>query len=184
MGLRKLRTEGDPILRKKSRPVKIIDNKIKKLLDDMLETMYDDNGVGLAAPQVGMLRRLVVIDVGEGPYKMVNPEIIERSEETNEDVEGCLSVPGFNGTVVRPNRVRVKYLDENGQEQEVVGEGLFARCICHEIDHLNGVLFRDLVVKEINLDHPSDDQIAYLKDHGIIDIEDNKKDKNKGKVGK
>ncbi len=172
MGLRELRIEGDPILRKKARPVKKIDERMRNLLDDMVETMYEDKGIGLAGPQVGILRRVIVVDVGNGPYKMVNPEIIERSEETDEDVEGCLSVPAFNGTVIRPRQVKVKYMDENGEEKEVLAEDLFARCLCHEIDHLDGILFRDKVVREINMENPGEDDIRYLKEHGIIDDED------------
>lgn len=163
-----LRIEGDPILRKKSRPVKEIDDRIRKILDDMVETMYKEEGVGLAAPQVGKLRRMVVIDVGQGPIKMINPEIIERSETLEEDVEGCLSLPGFNGTVLRPEEVRLRYTDEMGEDHEVQARGLFARCICHEIDHLDGILFRDRVVEEINLANPTPEQVDYLKAHGIL----------------
>lgn len=163
-----LRIEGDPILRKKSRPVKEIDDRIRKILDDMVETMYKEEGVGLAAPQVGKLRRMVVIDVGQGPIKMINPEIIERSEILEEDVEGCLSLPGFNGTVLRPEEVRLRYTDEMGEDHEVQARELFARCICHEIDHLDGILFRDRVVEEINLANPTPEQVDYLKAHGIL----------------
>lgn len=168
MAFMNLRMEGDPILRKKSRPVKEINSRIRKVLDDMVETMYKEEGVGLAAPQIGKLRRMVVIDVGQGPIKMINPEIISRSEEMEEDVEGCLSLPGFNGTVLRPEEVRLRYTDEEGEDHEVEAQGLFARCICHEIDHLDGVLFRDRVLKEINLSDPTQDQVDYLKDHGIL----------------
>lgn len=108
MALLTLRLEGDPILRKKAKPVREVTPHVKALLDAMLETMYADQGVGLAAPQVGRLRRLITVDVGEGPYKMVNPEILERSEEQQLDIEGCLSVPHFNGTVYRPKRVTVR----------------------------------------------------------------------------
>lgn len=174
MALLQIRIEGDPILRKKARPVKEVTDSIRQLLDDMLETMYDDNGVGLAGPQVGKLRRLVTIDVGTGPYKLVNPEIIEESEEKQLDIEGCLSVPEFNGTVYRPKWVRFRYLDEHGQAQEKRVEGLFARCVCHEIDHLNGVLFRDKVDHVIDLEEPDEEMIAYLKDHHLLqqDAED------------
>lgn len=180
MGLRELRIEGDPILRKKARPVKKIDARIKNLLDDMVETMYEDKGIGLAGPQVGILRRVIVVDVGQGPYKMINPEIIDSSEETAEDVEGCLSVPAFNGTVVRPKQVKVKYLDENGEEKEATANDLFARCLCHEIDHLDGILFRDRVVREINLDNPGEEDIKYLKEHGIIDDGEEKDEDSQG----
>lgn len=144
MAIRQLRYIGDPILRKKSREVTKIDDRIKILLDDMLETMYKNEGVGLAAPQVGILKRVVVIDIGEGPIKLINPEIISMEGEVI-DVEGCLSVPGESGEVKRPNKVKVKYLDENGNELMIEGTGLLARALCHEIDHLNGILFVDKI---------------------------------------
>ncbi|WP_069650209.1 peptide deformylase [Caloranaerobacter ferrireducens] len=147
MAIRQLRYIGDPILRKKSREVAKIDERIKVLLDDMLETMYKNEGVGLAAPQVGILKRVVVIDIGEGPIKLINPEIISMEGEVI-DVEGCLSVPGESGEVKRPNKVKVKYLDENGKELMIEGTGLLARALCHEIDHLNGVLFVDKVIQK------------------------------------
>ncbi|HHZ02848.1 MAG TPA: peptide deformylase [Tissierellia bacterium] len=145
MALRNLRYEGDEILRKKSREVPVVDNKIRTLLDDMVETMYANDGVGLAAPQVGILRRVVVIDVGDGNvYKMVNPKIIKTGGKQT-DQEGCLSVPEKIGMVSRPMNVRVEYLNENGEKVELNAEGLLARCICHEIDHLDGILFIDRV---------------------------------------
>lgn len=168
MAILNIRTEGDPILRKKARPVRAVTPKIRQLLDDMLETMYDDMGVGIAGPQVGKLRRLITVDVGEGPYKMVNPEILWQSEETQLDVEGCLSVPNFNGVVVRPQKVRVRYWDENQETREVEAEGLFARCLCHEIDHLDGILFRDRVEMEIDLEHPTEEQLAYMTAHNLV----------------
>ncbi|RKD34361.1 peptide deformylase [Thermohalobacter berrensis] len=146
MAIRQLRFKGDPILRKKSREVTKIDDRIKILLEDMLETMYKEEGVGLAAPQVGILRRVVVIDVGDGPIKLINPEIIEEDGEKI-DEEGCLSVPGESGKVKRPAMVKVKYLDENGEEQIIEGTGLLARALCHEIDHLNGILFIDKIIE-------------------------------------
>ncbi|QIB26259.1 peptide deformylase [Caloranaerobacter azorensis] len=147
MAIRQLRYVGDPILRKKSREVTEINDRIKILLDDMLETMYKNDGVGLAAPQVGILKRVVVIDIGEGPIKLINPEIISMEGEVI-DVEGCLSVPGETGEVKRPSKVKVKYLDENGKELIIQGTGLLARALCHEIDHLNGILFIDRVIKK------------------------------------
>lgn len=168
MAILQIRLEGDPILRKKARPVKEVNDKIRSLLDDMLETMYDDNGVGLAGPQIGRLRRLITVDVGQGAYKMINPEIIERSEEEGLAIEGCLSVPDFNGTVYRPKRVKVKYLDPEGEEQIIEVEDLFARCICHEIDHLDGILFRDRVDHVINLEDPDEEMISYMKENGLI----------------
>jgi peptide deformylase len=147
MALRKLRYEGDPILRKKSREVTKIDDRVEILIEDMLETMYKEEGVGLAAPQVGILKRIVVIDVGEGPIKMINPEIIYEEGEYI-DVEGCLSIPGTSGKVKRPKKVKAKYIDLHGQEKIIEGEYLLARAICHEIDHLNGILYTDRVIDE------------------------------------
>lgn len=142
MAKRIIRTDEDPILRKKSRPVDKIDDKILVLLDDMLETMYDANGVGLAAPQIGILRRLVVIDIGEGPLKLINPEITFTDGE-EEDLEGCLSVPGYNGLVKRPEKLVCKYTNENNENIELEAEGFLARAICHELDHLDGILYTD-----------------------------------------
>lgn len=149
MAIRQIRVDGDPILRKKSREVKEINDRIKILLDDMVETMYENDGVGLAAPQIGILRQLVVIDIGEGVIKLVNPQIIEKDGGEIIDVEGCLSVPERAGTVIRPEWVKVKYLDELGEERILEGEGLLARAICHEIDHLNGILFIDKIIEEV-----------------------------------
>lgn len=148
MGLRTIRIDGDPLLRKVSREVNEVNERIVSLLDDMVETMYNANGIGLAAPQVGVLRRVIVVDVGDGIYKMINPEILE-SEGSDIDIEGCLSILNFNGTVERPTKIKVKYMDENGKENIIVAQDLFARCICHEIDHLNGVLFKDIFIEEI-----------------------------------
>lgn len=145
MAIRQLRYEGDPLLRKRSREIADIDEKILDLLDDMVETMYKEEGVGLAAPQVGILKRVVVIDVGDGPIKLINPEIIA-SEGEEIDLEGCLSIPGETGEVLRPRKVRVKYLDIQGKEKIIEGTGLLARALCHEIDHLNGVLFIDKII--------------------------------------
>ncbi|WP_055667871.1 peptide deformylase [Desnuesiella massiliensis] len=147
MAIRTIRTNGDEILRKKSKTVDVINDRIKTLIKDMIETMYEADGVGLAAPQVGILKRIVVIDVGDGPIAMINPEII-KTEGTYVDVEGCLSVPGEQGEVERPQKVVAKYLDENGKENIVEAEELFARAICHELDHLNGVLFIDKILEK------------------------------------
>lgn len=146
MALRTIAKEGEECLRKVAKPVTMFDKKLWTLLDDMLETMYDGNGVGLAAPQVGVLRRVVTIDVGEGVIELVNPEIISRGGNI-EDSEGCLSFPGQYGIVARPEKVAVKALDRFGKEFVTEGEGLLARAFCHEIDHLNGVLFKDLVLR-------------------------------------
>ena len=144
MALRKIRVEGDEVLTKVSRPVEKMTPRIHDLIEDMLDTMYDAMGVGLAAPQVGMLKRIVVIDVGEGPIVLINPEIIETSgEQTGE--EGCLSVPGKWGIVTRPSYVKVRALNEEMEEFEIEGEGLLARAFCHEIDHLSGHLYVDKV---------------------------------------
>lgn len=148
MAIRKIRKMGDPILRKRSREVENIDDRILDLLEDMAETMYDDQGVGLAAPQIGILKRLVTIDVGDGLIKLINPKIIESCGESI-DVEGCLSVPDFNGTVKRAAEVKVEYLDIDGNKQIVEASDLFARCLQHEIDHLDGILFTDKYIEEV-----------------------------------
>ena len=144
MALRTIRVEGDPVLCKDCREVTEVTPKIVTLIDDMLETMYEANGVGLAAPQVGILKRIVVIDVGEGPIVMINPEIIESDGEQTGD-EGCLSVPGKAGQVTRPNYVKARFMGEDMNEYEIEGEELLARCICHELDHLDGHLYVEKV---------------------------------------
>lgn len=149
MALRTIRVEGDPVLTKISRPVDKMTPRIQDLITDMLDTMYDAMGVGLAAPQVGILKRIVVIDVGEGPIVLINPEILETSGEQTGD-EGCLSVPGMAGQVTRPNYVKVKALDVNMDEQIYEGEGLLARAFCHEIDHLDGKMYTELVEGELH----------------------------------
>ena len=149
MALRTIRVEGDPVLTKKSRPVEELTPKISELITDMLDTMYDAMGVGLAAPQVGILKRIVVIDVGEGPIVLINPEILETSGEQTGD-EGCLSVPGMAGQVTRPNYVKVKALDVNMEEVIYEGEELLARAFCHEIDHLDGKMYTELVEGELH----------------------------------
>lgn len=142
MALREIRLDGDPILRKKSREVTEITDRIKILLDDMVETMYEAQGVGLAAPQIGILRRIIVIDIGEGPMKIINPEITEEEGELVA-IEGCLSIPGISGDVPRPGKIKVKYLDVEGNEQIIEAKGPLARVFCHEIDHLDGILYTD-----------------------------------------
>ena len=149
MALREIVVDGDPILRKKSRPVEKFDEKLHILLDDMAETMYYDNrGIGIAAVQVGILRRIFVVDVGDdhGKIEFINPEIYER-EGAVLGMEGCLSCPGKNGYVERPTRIRVRAQDRNGEWFDLEATELLAVCICHEYDHLDGILFIDKVVE-------------------------------------
>ena len=149
MAIRKIRELGDEVLTKNCKEVTKLNLRTKLLIEDMLETMYEAMGVGLAAPQVGILKRIVTIDVGEGPIILINPEVVQASgEQTGE--EGCLSVPGKSGVVTRPEYVKVRALDENMEEVELEGEGLLARALCHEIDHLNGKMYVDLVEGELH----------------------------------
>lgn len=150
MALRQIRTQGDDILAKECRKVEKMTPKIRELIDDMFDTMYEAYGVGLAAPQVGVLKQIVVIDTtGEDPIVLINPEILETSgSQTGE--EGCLSVPGMAGTVTRPNYVKVRAFDEDLQEFILEGEELLARAICHETDHLHGRLYTELVEGELH----------------------------------
>ena len=149
MAIRKIREIGDEVLTKPCKEVTKMTLRTKILIDDMLDTMYEAMGVGLAAPQVGILKRIVVIDVGEGPIVLINPQIVETDgEQTGE--EGCLSVPGKSGLVTRPDYVKVKALDEDMKEIELEGSGLLARAFCHEIDHLDGKMYVDLVEGELH----------------------------------
>lgn len=157
MAIRKIRTMGDRILTKQCRPVEEMTPKIKTLIDDMLDTMYDAYGVGLAAPQVGILKRVVVIDVGDRPWVLINPEITETSGEQTGD-EGCLSLPGKSGTVTRPNVVTVNAYDENMEPFTLRGEGLLARAICHECDHLDGIMYVEHVEGELRDTVYNDDE--------------------------
>lgn len=143
MALRKLRLEGDDILRKKSREVKEVTDRVKGIVEDMIETMYENNGVGLAAPQVGILKRIFVVDIGEGPTVFINPEITEKTGEQF-GVEGCLSVPGKQGDVLRPYSIHVKAQNVEGESFELEAEEFYARAICHEYDHLEGILYIDI----------------------------------------
>lgn len=147
MALRNIVTLEDPILRKTSRKVEKFDKRLWDLLDDMKDTLYNANGAGLAAVQVGILRRVVVIDVGDGYIELVNPEITECSEETQEETEGCLSIPGEYGITVRPQWVKVKAQNREGKWVVYKGEGLKARCFCHELDHLDGILYIDNAIE-------------------------------------
>lgn len=149
MALRNIRVQGDEVLNKRCREVTEMTPRIRTLIDDMIETMHDANGVGLAACQVGILKRLVVIDVGEGPIVLINPEIIETDGEQVGD-EGCLSLPGKAGLVTRPNYVKVRALDENMVERELEGTELLARAFCHEIDHLDGHMYTELVEGDVH----------------------------------
>ena len=162
MALRLIRELGDPVLGKKAKAVKEMTPKLSQLIEDMKETMYDSDGVGLAAPQVGMLKRIVVIDVSEEqdqPIVMINPEIVEQDGEQT-GWEGCLSVPGKSGQVTRPNHVIAKALDENMQAFTVEGEGLLARAICHELDHLEGHMYVELVEGKLYTNEELEEMMA------------------------
>ena len=152
MSILKILKEPDPILRKKSAPVASVDKHIKKLMNDMLETMYAAPGIGLAAVQVGILKRLIVIDISKekdkkNPLFLINPEIISRSKNTSIYEEGCLSLPGHYAEIERPAECHIKYIDYNGKEKEIKANGLLSTCIQHEVDHLNGTLFIDYLSK-------------------------------------
>ena len=144
MALRTIRLQGDPVLNKVCREVKEITPKLQVLIEDMLDTMYEAGGVGLAAPQVGILRRIVTIDIGDGPIIMINPKLISSDGEQT-DGEGCLSLPGKAGKVTRPNHVIARAFDENMEEYEIEAIELLARAICHELDHLEGHMYTELV---------------------------------------
>ena len=149
MAIRNIVKEGDDVLRKTSRPVESFDEKLATLLDDMAQTMHAANGVGLAAPQVGLLKRIVVIDVGDGVIELINPEIIA-TEGAAVNVESCLSVPGRCGTVERPEKVTVRAQDRSGEPIEVTGEGFLAMALCHELDHLDGVVYVDKMIEDVS----------------------------------
>ena len=151
MAIRQLRVGDDEILRKRCKEVKVFDKRLGVLLDDMYETMTKAGGVGLAAPQVGILKRVVVIDVGDGRIELINPEIVETSGTQNGS-EGCLSFPGIFGEVERPNYVKATAQDRDGRKFTVEGEALLARAICHECDHLDGHIFKEKVTKYIDVD--------------------------------
>lgn len=151
MAIRIIRKDGDDLLRKKSREVEKIDEKILMLLDDMADTLYKANGVGLAAPQVGVLKRIALVDIGDGLIELINPVIVSQSGQQCM-AEGCLSVPGIWGEVNRPTNVTVEALDREGNKQTINGEGLLAIALCHEIDHLDGILFKDKVVRFVSED--------------------------------
>ncbi len=149
MAIRQIRIAGDPILNKVCKEVKEVTPMIKTLIEDMLDTMYEANGVGLAAPQVGILRRIAVIDIGEGPIILINPEIIKQEGEQTGD-EACLSLPGKSGEVTRPNHVAVRAFDADMKEYEIEADELLARAFCHEIEHLDGHMYMERVIGEIH----------------------------------
>jgi peptide deformylase len=160
MALRNIRLAGDAVLTKHCREVTEITPRIAELIDDMFDTMYDSHGVGLAAPQVGILKRIVVIDTGDDPHVLINPKITEQDGEQTGD-EGCLSLPGKIGTVTRPNHVIVEALDREMKPVTVEGEGLLARAICHETDHLDGKMYMDLVeggIRDVTEDDLEEDE--------------------------
>ena len=156
MGFRKILTDKDPALHKVCKPVESFDRKLHKLLDDMAETMDDAGGVGLAAPQVGILRRVVVVDTGDGVLELVNPELIETSGE-QEGAEGCLSVPGKYGLVKRPYIAKVRAQDRDGNWFEAEGEELIARCFCHELDHLDGIVYTQVMERYLTEEELQED---------------------------
>lgn len=175
MAIRNIRNDKDELLRKRSKEVDSIDNKIRELVFDMLDTMYKNDGVGLAAPQVGILKRIIVYDVGEGPKVMVNP-VITKSSGKQSGEEGCLSSPNVFGMVDRPANLHVKAYDLEGQEITVKAKELEAIVLCHEIDHLDGVLFLD---KAYDLYTATDEEIAKAKEESKKDAGKNKKKNNK-----
>ena len=144
MALRNIVTVGDPVLTKVCRPVTKFDDRLSQLIDDMIETLHDANGAGLAAPQIGVLRRVVIVNTEGEDWELVNPEIVEVSEEEQTGIEGCLSLPGQSAPVERPYYVKAKAMDREGNEFIIEGEELMARALCHEIDHLDGRLFLDV----------------------------------------
>lgn len=165
MALRKIVTVGDPVLNKTCRPVTKFDDRLAMLIDDMIETMHEANGVGLAGPQVGVLRRVVVVDTGEEDLELVNPEIVKTGEETQTGLEGCLSVPGQYGVVTRPNFVVVRAQDRNGDWYEYEGEELIARAFCHELAHLDGQLYTEVAERML-----TPEELEQLE-HGAEDTE-------------
>lgn len=160
MGLRKILTDKDPALHKVCRPVEKFDGRLHKLLDDMKETLIDANGVGLAAPQVGILRRVVLVDTGDEVLELINPSLLETSGE-QVGAEGCLSVPGKYGIVKRPNYAKVRAYDRDGNEFEVEGEELMARCFCHELDHLDGIVYTEIMERYL-----TEEEMGELSEEG------------------
>ena len=157
MGLRKILTDKDPALHKVCRPVEKFDGRLHKLLDDMAETLEQANGVGLAAPQIGILRRVVLVDTGEEVLELINPTLLETSGE-QVGAEGCLSVPGKYGLVKRPNHAKVRAQDRNGNWYEAEGEELIARCFCHELDHLDGIVYTEVMERFLTEEEVAGDE--------------------------
>ena len=170
MALRNIVTVGDPVLTKKCRPVVKFDDRLAELIEDMKETMQHANGVGLAAPQVGVLRRIVVVDAGDEIVELVNPEIVSKSKEEQTGVEGCLSLPGEYGIVTRPMYVTVRAQDRHGDWYEYDGEELVARCFCHEIDHLDGHMYTEIAEKMLTPEEL--EQLAAESDDYEVEIEE------------
>lgn len=165
MAIREIREMGDEVLEKKCKPIKMMTPRTMELIEDMFDTLYESGGVGLAAPQVGILKRIVVIDIGEGPLLLINPEIVETSGSQTGS-EGCLSLPGKAGQVTRPNYVKVKALDVNMEPVEYEGTELLARAFCHEIDHLGGHLYVEKVEGELH------DSPAYNEEDMEYEVEE------------
>lgn len=161
MAIRKIVIEGDAVLTKKCRPVEKFDQRLWELLDDMYDTLVDADGCGLAAPQVGIVRRVCVIDIGEGKVELINPEIIEAEGEQNLQ-EGCLSCPNQWGVTRRPAKIKVRAQDRNGEFFEYEATGLFAVATCHELDHLDGILFKNHVIGDLTADVMDEDEIEAL----------------------
>lgn len=158
MALRTIFKEGDDVLSKKSKEVEIFDQKLWNILEDMAQTMYDSNGVGLAAPQIGLLKRIALVDIGDHLFELINPKITCSSQELESDMEGCLSCPGEYGYLDRPISVTVSYFDRNGAIQFIVADGFLARALCHELDHLDGILFKSKVTRMADPDELEDYQ--------------------------
>jgi peptide deformylase len=152
LAIRTILTDDDPLLRKHSRMIDTYDNRLMVLLEDLTDTMHKADGVGLAAPQIGVLRRVAIVDIGEGIVELINPRIVSKSEDTCSQPEGCLSSPGEYGEVPRPIEVHVEYFNRAGKKHQVKAEGLFARALCHEIDHLDGRLFKDLAIRMLTME--------------------------------
>lgn len=173
MAIRNIRIEGDAILRKKAKIIKNIDDKIKELAHDMIETMHHEEGVGIAGNQVGVLRRICIVNVGDYDRVVINPEILEFSG-SEEGYEGCLSIPGYRGIVSRPTKIKVKYTNLNNDEVIEEAEDFLARAFCHEIDHLNGVLYIDIAKKVFEISDEELEDLGNVKNQSIVydDLED------------